>query len=261
MTKMFALQNFLRNRKNSKQSSAHKDIFPIKGFTPVTLLDWPGRISALLFVGGCNFRCPFCYNKELVINPEKEKTIDVKEIFEYLNNRKKWIDAVCITGGEPTLYEQGLENFCQKIKNLKFLIQIQTNGTNPELLDKLINAKLIDYIAMDIKGPIQKYDQIVNVNVDKEKIKQSVRLIKSNPQIQSEFRTTIVPKMHNEDDIKMIGEWLGPNCRIPFYLQQFQNGKTLDPKFQYKKPYLKPELEKMTKIAKKYFKKVKLRGI
>jgi pyruvate formate lyase activating enzyme len=184
---------------------------PIKGFIPVTLLDWPGKITAMVFVGGCNFRCPFCYNIDLVLSPEKLPSISEEEIFEFLKKKKKWLDGLIISGGEPTLYPEGLINFCQKVKDLGFKIQIQTNGTNPELLDKLIKQNLVDYIAMDIKGPLEKYDKIVGTKVDKEKIQKSVNLISRcvrNKQIEAEFRTTVVPGLLDKKDIEAIGKWL-----------------------------------------------------
>jgi pyruvate formate lyase activating enzyme len=184
------------------------------------------------------------------------------------------------SGGEPTLYPEGLINFCQKVKDLGFKIQIQTNGTNPELLDKLIKQNLVDYIAMDIKGPLEKYDKIVGTKVDKEKIQKSVNLISrcaQNKQIEAEFRTTIVPGLLDKKDIEAIGKWLinsnlPPKARLAkggksqisnltYYLQQFRNEKTLDPKLEKVKPYPKEELEKMKEIAEKYFKKVELRGV
>lgn len=231
--------------------------FQIKGFVPVSLVDWPGKIASVVFVGGCNFRCHFCYNPELVLHSDKLPSINEEEIFEYLNKKKNWLDGVVISGGEPTL-KKGLLHFCQKVKDLGFLVQIQTNGTNPEMLQKLIQRELVDYIAMDIKEPLEKYESIVGVPIDKEKIQKSIDLIIKNPQIQSEFRTTIVPGLINKEDIEQIGEWIGSGV---YYLQQFRPEESLDPKFREIESYLETELQEMLKIAKKYFKKVELRGV
>lgn len=233
---------------------------PLKGFLKVSLLDYPGKIASMVFLGGCNFRCPFCYNVDLVKRPDKLPDVKEKEIFDYLKEKKNWVDAVVLGGGEPTLYPE-LLNFCRKLKKLGLDIQIQTNGTNPALLSNLISQNLVDYLAMDIKGPLEKYEEIVKKKVDKEKIQKSVELIKSNyPKIESEFRTTIVPKLLNKKDIEKIGRWL-KNSKVPYFLQQFRPDLTLDPAFSKIKPYKKEELEEMKKIAKKYLKKVELRGI
>lgn len=233
--------------------------FVIKGFIPVTLLDYPGMVSAMVFTSGCNFRCPFCYNKELVLTPEKLPEISQKEIFNYLTKRRNWLDGVVIGGGEPTIWP-GLADFCRKIKLLGYKIQLQTNGSNPQVIKKLLDNNFLDYIAMDIKGPLKKYRDITKTSVSIENIKKSSKIIKQNyPKIEAEFRTTIVPTLINEKDIEEIGKDFGGD--VPYFLQQFENAKTLDPRFEKVKPYSSYQLKKMEAIAKRYFKKVEIRGL
>ncbi|MCX6807051.1 MAG: anaerobic ribonucleoside-triphosphate reductase activating protein [Candidatus Berkelbacteria bacterium] len=242
-----------------------KEHLPIKGFIPITLLDWPGKIASMIFVGGCNFRCGYCYNKELVLHPEKLPEVDKQEIFSYLEKKKNWVDGVIISGGEPTLYES-LTDLLKEIKNTGLFIQVQTNGTNPEMLQKLIKQKLVDCIAMDIKGPLNKYEKITGTKINTKNIEKSIRLIAQNPKIEFEFRTTVAPNLLSEKDFESIGKWLkkifGPrSSKIHYYIQQFRNEKTLDGKQSKIKPLNYQGLEKIVAILKKYIRYVEIRGI
>lgn len=231
---------------------------PIKGVWWTSLIDWPGQVVSLIFTGGCNFRCPFCYNTDLVLRPTTLPNLKEEDILAKLKERKDFIDGVVFSGGEPTL--QPLEDFLTKIKKLKLKIALETNGSNPAMLKDLLKKKLLEGIFMDIKGPLEKYEEITGVKIDKEKIKESVSLIKGNyPKIAAEFRTTVVPKFIKTEDIKKIYSLTGG--KVPFRLQQFQNKKTLSPSFQKIKPYSPEELEKILEEAKKYFHDVELRGI
>jgi len=233
----------------------------IKGFLPVTLLDWPGKITSMVFLGGCNFRCPFCYNLDLVLRPDSLKTIPFEDILDYLKQKEKWIDGVVISGGEPTIHPW-LPALCQKLKEHHLLVQIQTNGTNPRMLKELLNQKLVDFIAMDIKGPLEKYPSIVRVPVKQEEIQESVKLIiQHQTKIETEFRTTVVPGLLGAEEIEEIGQWLGPDCPVDYFLQQFSPQITLESHFAKIKPYSLKQLNQFLKIAQKYFRKVKLRGI
>jgi len=210
----------------------------IGGLQKLTLIDYPGKIAATVFTVGCNFSCAFCHNPELV-DPEKIKKqpiISEKEFFEFLTNRKGMLEGVCITGGEPTLHKD-LPEFIKKIKKLGFSIKLDTNGSNPEMLKKLIDNNLIDYLAMDIKGPLQIP-------------KKSVELIK-NSGIDYEFRTTVVPILHTKEDIIQIAKEISPAKK--FFLQQFRPGKNLDKKFEKEKPYSKKELDEFCEVIKSYF--------
>lgn len=227
----------------------------IKGLQKQTIIDYPGKIACTIFTFGCNFRCGFCHNPELVIDDGRPE-IKKEEILEFLKNRKGFLDAVCITGGEPTLNED-LPEFISKIKELGFLVKLDTNGTNPEMLKELIEKKLVDYIAMDIKAPLEFYENIANVKVNKNDIQKSVDLIKKMKEY--EFRITVVPSLFNEKYAKLIGEWLKGSKR--FFIQQFRGIKTLDKNFIDKKPFSKEELIKFCNILKPYFETCKIRGI
>jgi len=229
----------------------------IGGLQKMTMIDYPGTISATVFLIGCNFKCGFCQNPEL-IDPEKIKNqpkISQKQFFWFLDSEQGLIDGICITGGEPTI-NPDLIDFIKKIKAKGFLVKLDTNGSNPKVLEELIKEKLIDFIAMDIKTSLDKYEQAINTKIDLEKIKQSVDLIK-NSGVDYEFRTTVVPELVNEEDIKKIGEWLKGAKK--FVLQQFRNQKVLDKEFEKIKPYSEETLKKFKKNLEKHIEKVELR--
>ncbi|MFA4890546.1 MAG: anaerobic ribonucleoside-triphosphate reductase activating protein [Candidatus Paceibacterota bacterium] len=223
------------------------------GLQKLTLIDYPGKIVATVFTIGCNFLCPFCHNPELV-DPKLIKNqplISESEFFEFLKSRQGQLDGVCITGGEPTLHKD-LADFLSKIKSLGFAVKLDTNGSHPEVLEKLIKEKLIDYIAMDIKAPIERYEEITGV-ANLEKIKQSVDLIRrlADSGIDYEFRTTVVPKFHKKDDFIKIAEWLKGAKK--YFLQQFYPTKTLDDCLKNEKSYSKEELNEFCEAIKSHF--------
>jgi len=227
----------------------------IKGLQKQTIIDYPGKVACTIFTFGCNFRCSYCHNPELVIDDGRTE-IKKEEILEFLKNRKDFLDGVCITGGEPTL-NKDLPEFISRIKKLGFLVKLDTNGTNPKILEELIEKKLVDYIAMDIKAPLEFYENTTNVKVNKNDILKGVDLIKKMGEY--EFRITVVPGLFNEKYAKSIGEWLKGSKR--FYIQQFRGIKTLDRKFVDKKPFSKEELINFCNILKPYFKTCEIRGI
>ncbi|MCW3980648.1 MAG: anaerobic ribonucleoside-triphosphate reductase activating protein [Candidatus Bathyarchaeota archaeon] len=229
----------------------------IKGYLPSSLLDYPGKIVSVVFLSGCNFRCPYCFNVEIVNNSKKLKKIEAEDIFNHLESRRKWLDGICITGGEPTLHK-GLFEFISKIKQMGFLVKLDTNGTNPEVLKKLIEAKLVDYIAMDIKAPLEKYKEVTRRDVDLEKIQESIDLIRKSG-VEYEFRTTVVPKFFDEKTALAIGKWLKGSKK--YCIQQFRPEKTLDKGFRKEKPYLHEKLHKFAEILKPFFDNVEVRGI
>ena len=220
----------------------------IGGFQKFSLIDYPGKICAIVFTQGCNFRCPYCHNPELVKPSLFGKTIPEEEIFSFLEKRKGKLDAVEITGGEPTL-QKDLVDFIRRIKEMGYLVKLDTNGSNPEILLEIINHGLVDYIAMDIKAPLEKYKEVIHSVINPEKIKRSIRTIMSS-NIKYEFRTTVVKSQLSKEDIINIGKLIeGAELYI---LQKFIPSKTLDPNFLNEKTYsdkefkeLKKELEKL----------------
>lgn len=188
------------------------------GIQKLTLLDYPGKAACTLFTDGCNFRCPFCQNSDLVLKTEK-KLISEEEILAFLKKRQGILDGVCVTGGEPLLHPE-LESFLEKVKNLGFDIKIDTNGSTPSFLRHLIDKKLADYVAMDIKNSLSKYGETVGVaGFDASPIEESAELLMRG-NLPYEFRTTVVKEFHAEDDFYSISEWL--KGAESYYLQCFE---------------------------------------
>ncbi len=233
----------------------------IKGFIRNSLLDWDGKIVSTLYTPNCNFRCPFCQNAELVLTPEKLETIPLEVIGEYLKNNKGWVDGVCITGGEPCMYKD-LPEFIREIRKLNMLIKLDTNGGFPVLLQDIIEKKLVDYVALDIKAPLDlaSYSKVVGVNNPKvlENVKDSIKLIMDSG-IDYEFRTTVVPTLHEEKDIEQIAKFIKGAKK--YALQNFSTqGEILDPKFKDIKPYHIEILYRIQRIVSVYVKKCVVRG-
>lgn len=199
----------------------------IGGFQRFSLIDYPGKICAIVFTLGCNFRCPYCHNPELV-NPELfEAPIPEGNILSFLANRKGKLDAVEITGGEPTL-QPDLMDFMSELKNLQYLVKLDTNGSNPGLISEAIERDLVDYLAMDVKAPLERYQEITNSGVDPAKIEHSIELIMSSG-LDYEFRTTVVKSQLGKRDVLEIGRLIRGSKR--YVLQKFVPVKVLDPKF------------------------------
>jgi pyruvate formate lyase activating enzyme len=227
------------------------------GLQKLTLIDYPGHIAATVFTVGCNFRCPFCHNPELVFGSvyPTSGTLE-KEFFELLKNRKDKLEGVCITGGEPTI-QPDIVDFIRKIKNLGYKVKLDSNGTRPDILRQLFSEKLLDFVAMDIKNFPEKYTETANSKIDIERIKLSVDLIR-NGGIDYEFRTTAVPGLHKEEDFTGIGKWLEGSKK--YVLQAFEDkGKILDPSLKKKTKGKNLDLEKIAKNIEKYFGKVEIR--
>jgi len=213
-----------------------------------SLIEFPGLISCIIFTQGCNFRCPYCHNPELVLPEKFEKVIDEEYLFDFLEKRKRYLEGVCITGGEPSIHPDIIE-FIKKIKNMGYKIKFDTNGSRPEIIEKLFEENLIDYISMDVKGPIEKYEEIAGVGVEKEKIIKSINLIK-NSKIDYEFRTTVVKSQIEIKDFKRIGELIKGARK--YYLQKFIPSKLVNEDFKKEETYTEEEFEKIKEIIKKY---------
>ncbi len=192
-----------------------------------SMIDFPGQLSAVIFTQGCNFRCPYCHNPELVDPHKFSKPIPVEEIFSFLQTRVGKLDGVVITGGEPTLHSD-LIDFISKVRLLGFLIKLDTNGSNPEMLKEIIKFNLVDYIAMDYKAPLSKYSDVIRSNINLYDILESVEIIK-NSKIKYEFRTTVVEKLLSPWDIHRIQNEIGDAEK--YCIQNFVASKTLDESF------------------------------
>ena len=211
----------------------------IGGLQKFSLIDYPEKICAIIFTQGCNFRCPYCHNPELAEPKLFSQPIPEDEIFSFLEKRKGKLEAVEITGGEPTLQPDLIE-FTKKIKDMGFLVKLDSNGTNPNIVEKAIKNKLVNYLAMDIKAPLEKYSDVVKVNVDTDKIRRSINLI-MNSGIDYELRTTVVKSLLNKNDLRKIGELIH-GARL-YVLQKFVFSKLLDPKFLKETNYSDEEFE------------------
>ncbi len=226
----------------------------IGGLQKSSLIDYPGKISAIIFTQGCNFRCPYCHNPE-IIKQDSATALAVAPILDFLNTRKGKLDGVVITGGEPTL-QNDLPEFIKQIKNMGFDIKLDTNGTNPKMLKQLIETKLLDYVAMDIKAPISKYKQVVCANVNTENILQSINILE-NSNIEHEYRTTVVSSQLSLTDFEQISEIIKGSDK--YYLQKFIPTKTLDNSFMNAKTYSDEEFEFVINKLKTHIKTVELR--
>lgn len=193
----------------------------IAGVQKVTLLDYPGKVACEIFTQGCNFECPFCQNSSLIPITNTGEFSE-EEIFEYLNLRKNILDGVVITGGEPTV-QKDLKGFIKKIKDLGLLVKLDTNGGNPKVLQELIDEKLVDYVAMDIKNIFNKYNITSGKKINLDNIKKSIEILKAS-KIDYEFRTTIIKEMHSLDDIINICKLVG---NAKYYLQNFENSENV----------------------------------
>jgi len=234
----------------------------IKGFIELSLVDWDGKLSSVIFLPNCDFRCPFCHNTTLVLHPERGETIPFERVEDYLKKQRGWIDGVCITGGEPTLHRD-LPDLCSRLKEMGFLVKIDTNGTNPMMIKELMNRGLVDYIAVDIKAPltVEKYSNATGVNAENllGKVKETTKILMES-KMDYEFRTTVVPTLHEEEDMREICDGVR-GCR-KYVLQKFDVslGKTtIDPDFSKLKPFTDKEMKRFLTIAQKLLPNVKLR--
>lgn len=241
----------------------------IGGLQKFSLLDYPEHLSAIIFTQGCNFRCQFCYNPMLVwpiigkgklkinssaIKKDEEAKkgdshlIAGETLFTFLKDRVNKLDAVVITGGEPTMHND-LPEFIKKIRDLGFKVKLDSNGTNPKMLKKLIAKKLIDYVAMDVKASLDNYEKVIGVNTNLENIEKSIKIIKES-NLPHEFRTTLVPGLVVEADIRAIGELI--KGKTKWYLQNFKSDIDLVGDLKGEKAYTNKEMQILADIGKEY---------
>lgn len=225
------------------------------GINKTTLLDYPGHVAATLFTGGCNMRCPFCHNGGLVLEPEAQPQISEEEVLRFLHKRQGILDGICITGGEPTL-QSGLEDFIRRVRELGYLVKLDTNGYRPQVLERLLNQGLLDYVAMDIKASREHYSNACGLpEVDLSLIERSVELLKAS-QVPSEFRTTVVRGIHTLEEITEIGRWL-QGCKA-YFLQSYRaSSQVIQPGLE---SFSREQLEEMRKRAAVYIPQAALRG-
>lgn len=224
----------------------------IKNFVPLSCVDWDGKVSAVIFLPNCNFRCPFCYNTALVLNPGKLETKSFEEIRQHLRKNKGWLDGIVITGGEPTINEK-LPSFCKRFKDLGLGVKLDTNGTNPAMVERLAEEALVDYVALDVKAPLNvgAYSKAAGVNAENlmARVEETIQILLEGS-VDYEFRTTLVPMIHGEEAMEQIcGRIKG--CR-KYVLQNFVGDvETLDPKLRNVKPFSIAEMDRFLELARK----------
>ena len=230
----------------------------IKGLQKTTLLDFPTKVACTVFTSGCNFRCPFCHNASLVINPDNSDTVNIDALFDYLKKRQGILDGVCITGGEPLL-QKDIKEFIKRIKDLGYAVKLDTNGSRSKTLIELVETGLVDYVAMDIKGAPEKYSSICGIDMQKymNDVTESVKFLLSRA-VEYEFRTTVVRELHEYNDFEAIGEWISNADK--YFLQQFKNSGDLIKNDNFT-AYNKEEMENILNIVKKHVPSAELRGI
>ncbi|MFA5249042.1 MAG: anaerobic ribonucleoside-triphosphate reductase activating protein [Candidatus Paceibacterota bacterium] len=231
----------------------------IGGIQKLTLIDFPGKVACTVFLAGCNFFCPWCYSRELVLPKEMKKLpqVNEKEFFNFLKERKGLLDGVVVCGGEPTLNKE-LPELCQKVKQMGYAVKLDTNGSNPMMLSVLIEEKLVDYVAMDVKLPLGRYLEVCRTQDGVFDIQQSINIIKQN-KIDYEFRTTVVSNIHTEEDIFSIARWISPAKK--YFLQNFRPEKTIDPEFEKVVPYSEEFLAEIQKKLEPMFEVCQVRHL
>lgn len=229
------------------------------GLNKTTLLDYPGRVACTVFLGGCNFRCPYCQNRDLVLHPSEFELYSEEDVLAHLKKRAGILTGICVTGGEPTLHA-ALPAFLEKCKELGYSVKLDTNGSNPEMLKKLYEQKLIDYAAMDIKTGPSTYTRVTGVPTDIEKIKESVRFLMNDTdpsRFTYEFRTTVVRQLHDSAAFEEIADWIKGAPR--YFLQSYEDSEgVLVPGFS---AYTKEELLDFALQIRDRVPKVQIRGV
>ncbi|XLQ20610.1 MAG: anaerobic ribonucleoside-triphosphate reductase activating protein [Candidatus Moraniibacteriota bacterium] len=220
----------------------------ISGVQKFTMLDYPEKVAAIIFTPGCNMRCGFCHNKEFVLPEEIKKLrpsfIPERAVLNFLESRRGKLDGVVISGGEPTV-QPDLRQFIQKVREMGFLVKLDTNGNLPNIMKDLVNDGLIDYIAMDVKTTLNNYENLVGKMVNPDNIKESIEFLKQGT-VPYEFRTTVIEGVHTEEIIKEMSELVSGADKL--YLQKFRPETTLDPEFENQKPISSEKMQKYIQI-------------
>ena len=228
----------------------------IHGFQSLTLLDYPGKVACTVFLGGCNFRCPFCQNTGLVLAPEREAVVPMEEVMGVLRKRRGILEGVCITGGEPTLTSD-LREFILRVRELGYLVKLDTNGYRPEVLENLLAEGLLNYVAMDIKSSPENYARVAGLpGLDLQRIRHSVELL-MEAGVDYEFRTTVAQGLHTREDIEAIGRWL-QGCRRYFLQNYRESEQVMMPVFA---GFSREQLENFRRLLLEYIPQVGIRGV
>lgn len=234
----------------------------IGGYQKTSLIDYPGKVAAVIFTQGCNFRCPFCHNRDLVLVDFQTPLFDTDAVLDDLKERRKLLDGVVITGGEPTI-QPNLEEFIEKIKSLGLSTKLDTNGSTSTILGSMVNRKLVDYVALDLKAPLdERYKRVSKYrSIKVSKVEESISfLVRSG--IEYELRTTVVPGLHSEKDILDLGRQLSEIApKAKWVLQNFQPKNCLDPAFLDIEPYDQVTLEKFLAAVREFVPNAQLRGL
>jgi pyruvate formate lyase activating enzyme len=225
------------------------------GLQRLSLIDYPGKLCATIFTAGCNFRCPYCYNEDIVLDYPAMPKVPEDKIIEFLHPRLGFLDGVCVTGGEPTIHRE-LPKFLGRLKSIGSLVKLDTNGSRPKALAYVMEKGLVNYIALDVKVPLDRYEETVRYRVKPEGLKETIKLIRRSG-VDHEFRTTVVPGLLDGDDLEEIAMTLAGSKR--YVLQQFRPGKTLCPDFKDVKPYSEAEMRQFRDRVAPYFAETGLR--
>ncbi len=227
----------------------------IWGLQKLTLLDYPSKTACTVFTSGCNFRCPFCQNASLALEENPSREYSSEEILSFLKKRQGLLDGVCISGGEPTL-QNDLEDFIKEVKALGYCVKLDTNGARPDVLEKLIQNSLVDYVAMDIKNSPEKYARTSGA-AHLEKVKQSVDILLEGD-LDYEFRTTAVKGLHEKEDFESIGKWIS-GCKN-YFLQQYRDSEDIISP-EGLSSFDAKEMQELLEVAQRYIPHTKLRGL
>jgi len=232
----------------------------IKGFIDTSFVDWDGKIVSTVFVPKCNFRCPFCFNHDLILHPAKYPDVPESAITGFMGRNRDFLDGVCITGGEPTI-ARGLEGFCRTVHSIGLKVKLDTNGSRPSVLSRLVSEGLVDYVAMDIKAPPDSYaySRAVGVRADRilDSVRKSVNFLMGSG-MDYEFRTTVVPSLHSEQDIQEISKWI--QGARSYVLQKFRPENAWRRSLRKLPSQGDGEMERFVGIARKYVGTAKWRG-
>jgi len=226
------------------------------GLQKTTLVDFPGKIACTVFTVGCNFRCPFCHNRDLALgNIGLLQKLEEREFFEFLKRRKKVLDGVCISGGEPTL-QKDIFVFCRKIKGMGLSLKLDTNGSKPETVKKLIKEKMVDYVAIDFKTEWNNYSDLAGVEVEVERVQETMKYVMGSG-LEYCIRTTHVPTMHSDAVLERMANWLLSTSKggssLVWVLQKFRPNVCLDPEYEKIKPWSDEKMKNMVERLRKKF--------